>query len=147
MRGATVQVLKVSMPHYVWYLTVAEKAVRMRMEERRRKKWGEAEEAGEGEEVDRLLGISQVARIFRTTPSGIRTRLSRSPETLPPSVVLHGKRLWKAEDVRLWIDKAFEDAERVGKWGEVWIAKPVETVDWVLKKKTYKGKKKKEGEV
>ena len=56
-----------------------------------------------------LLTVGDLAEIYRTTPKGIHTRRSRSPETLPPSFKLGGRVVWSRSTVDEWI----QEQERV----------------------------------
>jgi predicted DNA-binding transcriptional regulator AlpA len=55
-----------------------------------------------------LLDVQDLAEIYKTTPKGIHSRRSRSPETLPPAFKLGGKIVWRRSTVDTWI----EDQER-----------------------------------
>ena len=51
-----------------------------------------------------FYNFQDVAIILQTTPSGIRHRLHRCPENLPPSVKIGRNRFWRKSDVEAWLE-------------------------------------------
>ena len=50
----------------------------------------------------RLLNIRQVAAAISFSPSWIREAVKRG--RFPPGTVYHGKTLWRAESIAVWIE-------------------------------------------
>lgn len=51
------------------------------------------------------LDIPGLALLLHTTPSALRSRLCRNPETLPPAIRIPGSRrpIWLVDDVVVWL--------------------------------------------
>lgn len=78
-------------------------------------------------EIDRLIGVDELAEMIGRKPATIRADLSRSPERLPPRVLLDGRKRqrpqWKRSTVAHWLAKQNEGSARVAE-AEAPPAKP-----------------------
>jgi predicted transcriptional regulator len=58
-------------------------------------------------ELDRLIGVEELAEMIGRKPATIRSDLCRSPERLPPRVLLDGRKRqrpqWKQSTVARWL--------------------------------------------
>lgn len=64
--------------------------------------------------TDRLIGVEELSQLIGRSPATIRADLCRSPERLPPRVLLDGRKRqrpqWKQSTVMRWLASQSEGA-------------------------------------